>query len=102
MARLVVGGSSCRPPDGAADRMGGLGSSTRSDVLLRLTPEVPTAARVTMMAMTLGRFRGLALALLTAWVSLGPVGAAFDSRAAMMALCDGAPCGVVPAVPEPA
>lgn len=71
-------------------------------MLLRLTPEVPTAARVTMMAMTLGRFRWLALALLTAWVILGPVGMAFDSCAAMMALCDGGPCGVVSVVTDAA
>src|SRR2546425_12790512 len=59
--------------------MGGPGSSTRSDVLLGLTPEVPTAARVTMTAITLGRFQWLTLALLTAWVILGPVGMAFHT-----------------------
>ena len=69
-------------------------------MLLGLTPEVPTAARVTMTTMTLGRFRWLTLALLTAWVILGPVGMAFDSCAAMMALCDGGPCGVVSAVTD--
>ena len=69
-------------------------------VLLGLTPEVPTAARVTMTTMTPGRFRWLTLALLTAWVILGPVGMAFDSCAAMMALCDGGPCGVVSAVTD--
>lgn len=48
--------------------------------------------------MTLGRSRWLMLAVLTAWVILGPVGMAFDSCAAMMALCDGGPCGAVSAV----
>jgi hypothetical protein len=53
-----------------------------------------------MTTMTLGRFRWLTLALLTAWVILGPVGMAFGSCAAMMALCDGGPCGVVSAVTD--
>lgn len=55
-----------------------------------------------MMAMALGRFRWLTLALLMAWVILGPVGMAFDSCAAMMALCDGGPCGAVSAVTDAA
>ena len=42
----------------------------------------------------------LALAILLLWVVLGPIGMAFDSCAAMMALCDGGPCGVVAAVTE--
>jgi len=45
-----------------------------------------------------GRHRWLTLVLLAAWVILGPVGMAFDSCAAMMALCDGGPCGAVSAV----
>jgi len=51
-----------------------------------------------------GRFRWLTLALLAAWLILGPIGMAFDSCAAMMALslCDGSPCGVVSAVLETA
>jgi hypothetical protein len=53
-----------------------------------------------MTVMALGRFRWLTLAVLTAWVILGPVGMAFDSCAAMMALCDGGPCGVVSAVTD--
>ena len=65
-----------------------------------LTPEAPTAARATMTTMTLGRFRWLTLVVLTAWVILGPVGMAFDSCAAMMALCDGGPCGAVSAVTD--
>ena len=50
--------------------------------------------------MTLGRPRWLILAVLAAWVILGPVGMAFDSCAAMMALCDGGPCGAVSAVTD--
>jgi hypothetical protein len=42
----------------------------------------------------------LAVAVLLLWVVLGPIGMAFDSCAAMMALCDGGPCGVVAAVTE--
>jgi len=51
-----------------------------------------------MAAMTRRRSRWLTLVLLAAWVFLGPVGMAFDACAAMMALCDGGPCGVVSAV----
>ena len=51
-----------------------------------------------MISMVTGRHRWLTLVLLAAWVLLGPVGMAFDSCAAMMALCDGVPCGVVSAV----
>jgi hypothetical protein len=47
-----------------------------------------------------GRSRWLILAVLTAWVILGPVGMAFDSCATMMALCDGGPCGAVSAVTD--
>ena len=46
------------------------------------------------------RRRLLGLAILVLWVVLGPIGMAFDSCAAMMALCDGGPCGVVAAVTE--
>ncbi len=52
--------------------------------------------------MTVGRSRWLTLAVLTAWLILGPVGMAFDSCAAMMALCDGGPCGAVSAVTDSA
>ena len=45
-----------------------------------------------------GCSRWAVLAVLIAWVVLGPVGMAFDSCAAMMTLCDGGPCGVVSAV----
>ena len=38
------------------------------------------------------------LLILVAWIVLGPIGMAFDSCAAMMALCDGGQCGVVAAV----
>jgi hypothetical protein len=38
------------------------------------------------------------LLILVAWIVLGPIAMAFDSCAAMMALCDGGPCGVVVAV----
>jgi hypothetical protein len=55
-----------------------------------------------MVAMTLRRSRWLMLAVLTAWVILGPVGMAFDSCAAMMTLCDGGPCGAVSAVTDAA
>ena len=55
-----------------------------------------------MMAMLTARRRWLTLVLLAAWVLLGPVGMAFDSCAAMMALCDGVPCGVVSAVTDAA
>jgi len=55
-----------------------------------------------MVAVKSRRFQWLTLALLTAWVILGPVGMAFDSCAAMMALCDGGPCGVVAAVTDAA
>ena len=44
----------------------------------------------------------LTLAVLAAWLILGPVGVAFDSCAAMMTLCDGGPCGVVSAVTDAA
>jgi len=40
----------------------------------------------------------LILVVLAGWVLLGPIGMAFDACAAMMALCDGGPCGVVAAV----
>jgi hypothetical protein len=70
-------------------------AGTHRDVLPGLTPEGPTVARVTLVAVRSGRFRWLTLVLLTAWVILGPVGMAFDSCAAMMALCDGGPCGAV-------
>ena len=52
--------------------------------------------------MAQGRFRWLMFALLAAWLLLGPVGMAFDSCTAMMALslCDGSPCGVLYAVAE--
>jgi hypothetical protein len=48
------------------------------------------------------RARWLTLVLLTAWLLLGPIGMAFDSCAAMMALslCDGGPCGVISAAVE--
>jgi hypothetical protein len=59
-------------------------------------------ARATIIAMTLGRSRWLILAVLTAWVILGPIGMAFDSCAAMMTLCDGGPCGAVSAVTDAA
>jgi hypothetical protein len=52
--------------------------------------------------MTLGRSRWLILAVLMAWVILGPIGMAFDSCAAMMVLCDGGPCGAVSAVTDAA
>jgi len=55
-----------------------------------------------MVAVKSGRFQWLTLVLLTAWVILGPVGMAFDSCAAMMALCDGGPCGAVSAVTDAA
>jgi hypothetical protein len=55
-----------------------------------------------MIAMTGGRSRWLILAVLMAWVILGPIGMAFDSCAAMMTLCDGGPCGAVSAVPSSA
>ena len=42
--------------------------------------------------------RWLTLLLLAAWVILGPIGMAFGSCGAMMALCDGSPCGVVTAL----
>ena len=42
--------------------------------------------------------RWLTLLLLVAWVILGPIGMAFGSCGAMMALCDGSPCGVVTAL----
>ena len=52
--------------------------------------------------MKVKRFPWLTLVLLMTWVILGPVGMAFDSCAAMMALCDGGPCGVVSAVTDAA
>jgi hypothetical protein len=52
--------------------------------------------------MTLGRSRWLILAVLAAWVILGPVGMAFDSCAATMEQCDGGPCGAVSAVTDAA
>jgi len=55
-----------------------------------------------MNTMMVGRSRWLMLTVLTAWVILGPVGMAFDSCAAMMALCDGGPCGAVSAVTDAA
>jgi hypothetical protein len=55
-------------------------------------------ARAIMTAMTTGNCRWLALIVLIAWVTLGPVGMAFESCAAMMSLCDGGPCGVVSAL----
>jgi hypothetical protein len=58
--------------------------------------------RVTIRAMTLGRSRWLTVAVLAAWVVLGPIGMAFDSCAAMMTLCDGGPCGAVSAVTDAA
>ena len=76
--------------------------SIRSDVLSGLTPEGPTATRVTMVTVKCGRVQWLTLALLTAWMILGPVGMAFDACAAMMALCDGGPCSVVSAVTDAA
>jgi hypothetical protein len=42
--------------------------------------------------------RWLTLLILVAWVVLGPIGMAFGSCGAMMALCDGSPCGVVTAL----
>ncbi|HMH49045.1 MAG TPA: hypothetical protein VK548_02350 [Candidatus Acidoferrum sp.] len=42
--------------------------------------------------------RWLIFLTLAAWVILGPVGMAFGSCGAMMALCDGSPCGVVTAL----
>jgi hypothetical protein len=65
-------------------------------------PDAPTVARVTMVAVKRGRVQWLTLVLLTAWVILGPVGMAFDACAAMMALCDGGPCGAVSAVTDAA
>jgi hypothetical protein len=53
-----------------------------------------------MTGMALRSARWLALILLAAWLILGPVGMAFDSCAAMMALCDGGPCGAVSAVTD--
>ena len=44
--------------------------------------------------------RWLTLLLLAGWVILGPIGMAFGSCGAMMALCDGSPCGVVTALGE--
>lgn len=51
-----------------------------------------------MTTMGLDRPRWFVVAVLMAWLLLGPVGMAFDSCAAMMALCDGGPCGAVSAV----
>jgi hypothetical protein len=45
-----------------------------------------------------GRSRWLTVLLLVSWVILGPIGMAFGSCGAMMALCDGSPCGVVTAL----
>ncbi|MGH9258240.1 MAG: hypothetical protein ACRD3C_27070 [Vicinamibacterales bacterium] len=42
--------------------------------------------------------RWLTLLILAAWVILGPIGMAFGSCGAMMALCDGSPCGGVTAL----
>ena len=42
--------------------------------------------------------RWLTVLILVAWVVLGPIGMAFGSCGAMMALCDGSPCGVVTAL----
>ena len=50
--------------------------------------------------MKVKRVQWLTLVLLMAWMILGPVGMAFDSCAAMMALCDGGPCGAVSAVTD--
>jgi len=44
--------------------------------------------------------RWLTLLVLAAWVVLGPIGMAFGSCGAMMALCDDSPCGVVTALGE--
>jgi len=55
-----------------------------------------------MRGMAPGRSRWLMLTILVAWIILGPVGMAFDSCAAMMALCDGGPCGAVSAVMDAA
>ena len=49
-------------------------------------------------AVVVSHRRWLAVFVLIGWVLLGPIGMAFDSCAAMMALCDGGPCGVVSAV----
>ena len=46
--------------------------------------------------------RWLTLVLIAAWVVLGPIGMAFDACVAMMALCDGGPCGAVCAVTDAA
>ena len=51
-----------------------------------------------MTAMEIRRSGWLIVAVLTAWVILGPIGMAFDSCAAMMEQCDGGPCGAVSAV----
>jgi len=53
-----------------------------------------------MAAMSRRPYRWLTLVLLVAWVILGPVGMAFDSCVAMMALCDGGPCGAVSAITD--
>jgi hypothetical protein len=58
--------------------------------------------RATMSVMSRRSYRWLTLVLLVAWVLLGPVGMAFDSCAAMMALCDGGPCGAVSAITDAA
>ena len=55
-----------------------------------------------MVPVNVRRFQWLTVVLLAAWVILGPVGMAFDSCAAMMALCDGGPCGAVSAVTDAA
>src|SRR4051812_46802355 len=55
-------------------------------------------ARATILVMSLRHHRWLVVAVLAAWVFLGPIGMAFDTCAAMMALCDGGPCGVVAAI----
>jgi hypothetical protein len=52
--------------------------------------------------MALGRPRWLIVVALMVWLLLGPIGMAFDSCAAMMALCDGGPCGAVSAVTDAA
>lgn len=65
-------------------------------------PEAATAPHVKIVAVKVRPLKSLTLIVLMAWVILGPVGMAFDSCAAMMALCDGGPCGVVSAVTDAA
>ncbi len=65
-------------------------------------PEGLKVSSVKMGAVKGRHFEWLTLVVLMAWLVLGPVGMAFDSCVAMMALCDGGPCGVVSAVTDAA